>query len=213
MEFGLEHIPKKYTHIIGIDEAGRGPVAGPLAVGLVLVRRTEMVAIADLLPEVRDSKKLSAQKREAVAAEVRRQDFGQGLYHEVVFTEAGLIDEKGLSSVLATSVSLGLTELVRQAGIREKDVFVLLDGALSAPEQYKQQTIIRGDSKVFAIALASILAKVSRDMEMEEFDVQYPVYNFAGHKGYGTAEHMKLIKQHGLCPIHRQTFLKKYLTD
>jgi ribonuclease HII len=128
-----------------------------------------------------------------------------------IFTDAQTIDEQGVGQCLYSAIQEGLDELIEYTGIDPKSVFVYLDGALKAPRSFRQQTVKGGDNKIFSIALASIYAKVSRDKVMEQYDIRYPAYDFYSHKGYGTVAHMKSIKVHGPCPIHRRSFLKKVL--
>lgn len=208
---GLDHIPKRYTWIIGIDEAGRGPVAGPLCVGLVMMRRKNVDDLYESLPTVRDSKRLSPGKREDIIKQARGFEISGHLFARTVLTDAATIDEEGISPCIYHAICEGIEELLDFAGVNPKTVYVYLDGALHAPRLYRQQTVIKGDDKIFAIALASIYAKVTRDQVMEQYDIRYPAYGFYNHKGYGTVEHMKNIREYGLCPIHRKSFLKKIL--
>ena len=163
------------------------------------------------MPEVRDSKKLSPTKREHILIDARAREVSGGLFARTILTDAHTLDTDGLSLCLYRSIEEGIVELLEFVGVNPKSVFVLLDGSLKAPPQYKQQTIIKGDDKIFSIALASVYAKVTRDQVMEQYDIRYPKYNFFQHKGYGTVEHMKNIKKFGLSPIHRRSFLTKYI--
>lgn len=207
---GVDHIPKRCVWIIGIDEAGRGPLAGPLAVGLVMMRRKTVAGLLEQMPLVRDSKKLSEPKRDAVREQAWELEKKGSIHARVLLSSAQLIDEIGTSQCLQRSIQKGIKELIDFVGCHEKDVFVLLDGALKAPAQYRQQTYVGGDNKYFPIALASIYAKTTRDTVMEQYDITYPQYNFYAHKGYGTKEHLAMIAEHGTSPIHKQTFLKKF---
>ena len=206
---GVDHVPKRCTWIIGIDEAGRGPVAGPLSVGLVMIKRSAIVNLTDSMPLVRDSKKLSAPKREQVMQDARELESRGKFFARTILSSAHHVDELGTSHCLHSSIAEGIEELIEYVGCDPKTVFIQLDGSLKAPAMYRQQTFTGGDNKYFAISLASIYAKTTRDGVMEQYDIKYPQYNFYTHKGYGTAEHMKNIKQHGMCPIHRRSFLKK----
>ncbi|MFW0871198.1 MAG: ribonuclease HII [Patescibacteria group bacterium] len=206
---GLDHIPKRVSWIIGIDEAGRGPVAGPLTVGLVMIKRTHIEEVQTKLPLVRDSKKLSPRKRESVIEDAIDLEKSSTIIVRTIFTDACVIDTQGISQCLYQSIEEGLQELIEYTSVDRKSIFVYLDGSLKAPQGYRQQTVTGGDNKIFSIALASIYAKVARDKVMEQYDIRYPAYDFYAHKGYGTVAHMKNIKTHGLCPIHRRSFLKK----
>lgn len=210
---GLDHIPHRATWIIGIDEAGRGPVAGPLTVGLVMMRRHHIEQVQAKLPLVRDSKKLSPGKRESVLEDAHELEADGTIIVRTIFTDAQAIDEQGVGQCLYLAIQDGLDELIEYTGVDPKSIFVYLDGALKAPQNLRQQTVKGGDNKIFSIALASIYAKVSRDKLMEQYDIRYPVYDFYSHKGYGTVAHMKNIKTHGPCPIHRRSFLKKVLAE
>lgn len=213
IQASVSHIPKRCTWIIGVDEAGRGPVAGPLSVGLVMMRKKDAENLCTELSTVRDSKKLSPSKREQVIAQARDLEISGHLFSRTVLTDAYRIDSTGVSRCIKESIKEGIEELLEFTGVNPASVFVQLDGALEVPLKIKQQTTIKGDSKIFSIALASIYAKVTRDQVMEQYDIRYPAYGFYNHKGYGTAEHMKMIKQHGPCLIHRKTYLKKVIKD
>ena len=207
---GVDHIPKRCRWVIGIDEAGRGPLAGPLSVGLVMMRRKTVQDILEQMPLVKDSKKISAPKRDQIMAQARDFEVQGKVYARTILSAAYAIDDLGTSQCLRDSIAEGIEELIEFVGCTHKDVFILLDGALKAPAQYRQQTYVGGDNKYFPISLASIYAKTTRDGVMEQYDIKYPQYNFYAHKGYGTKEHLSMIAKHGTCPIHKQTFLKKF---
>ncbi len=185
--------------IVGVDEAGRGPLAGPVSVGVVAVPLGFDV-LAEF-PGVKDSKLLSAQKRESIFVEVERRASRGDLRFVVRFSDHSYIDEHGISRAVESAVHQGIRELVAPA-----HAAVLLDGLLRAPANYMQRTIIKGDLRVPIIGLASILAKVVRDRTMEQYSALYPEYGFEAHKGYGTLEHQRAIKKFGLSAIHRRTF-------
>lgn len=202
--------------VLGVDEAGRGPLAGPVAVGVVAV--AEGFDVAREFSGVADSKALSERKREALF-EMLTTRVAQGDARFVVeWGSEGEIDARGIAVVVREAVSRGVRKLERQfAGqtcvkgeLRRSDLRILLDGALRAPSEYRQQTIIGGDASVPLISLASIAAKVSRDRLMVELGTRYPAYDFARHKGYGTAAHYAALLKHGLCPIHRKSFIHLY---
>ncbi len=197
--------------MIGVDEAGRGPLAGPVAVGIVMV--PARFNIRKAFPGVADSKKLTAAKREAIYTllEQKAKESDQVRYM-VVFASAKLIDEKGISYAVRQAVARGVRALAPVAArggrssVTAGDVRVLLDGLLHAPLQYEQSTIVRGDVSEPVISLASIVAKVRRDRLMSRLATRYPFYGFDVHKGYGTHAHYEAIQKHGTCAIHRRSF-------
>jgi ribonuclease HII len=189
------------TVVIGIDEAGRGPLAGPVAVGLVAVR--EGFDVAGEFPGVRDSKQLSEKKREQLfELLVTRVAQGDARY-QVELESAEAIDREGIALVIRRALRRGLDALAPDS----RWVTVLLDGGLRAPVEYAQESIIRGDESIPLISLASIAAKVTRDRLMNDFAKQYPAYGFERHKGYGTKTHYEALKNYGLTVIHRRSFI------
>ncbi|MFM2381398.1 MAG: ribonuclease ribonuclease [Candidatus Parcubacteria bacterium] len=199
--------------VIGIDEAGRGPLAGPVAVGVALVPQGFDF---DLIPGVGDSKKVSEKNREAIYLRAKILQKQGLLSYVVVLTPAKTIDKIGIVPSITKAMYQALTKLHRQGLCnlsQMEDVLVLLDGGLKAPSEYlHQETIIKGDSKEKVIGLASIMAKVTRDQYMDKVSKlpDFLAYNFAVHKGYGTKTHLELIKKHGLSTEHRQTFCKRF---
>lgn len=184
----------KNKYVIGIDEAGRGPIAGPVAIGAVAATTTK------ILNGIKDSKKLSVKKRE--------------IWHKIIKNNfechCVFISHKTIDKIrINNAVYLGIQKVLGK--FSRKPNLVLLDGLLKASKNYKQKTIIKGDEKISLISAASIVAKVSRDKKMLVFHKKFPQYCFDKHKGYGTKLHYKKIKKHGPCPIHRRTFLKKVL--
>jgi ribonuclease HII len=188
--------------IIGVDEAGRGPLAGPVAVGIVKVSRH--YDISKYFPDAKDSKILSEKKREEIYKRMQKFAALGKLEFTVIFATAGKIDTIGITKAVHHSIYKGIGSLAPDA----TGVEVFLDGLLHAPSAYKQQTIIKGDAKVAIISLASIAAKVRRDRLMKAYAKKYPLYGFEIHKGYGTLKHRKQIKKHGLCALHRESFCK-----
>jgi ribonuclease HII len=192
-------MPDEY--LIGVDEAGRGPLAGPVAVGVVAVP-TGFDVLKEF-PNVKDSKLLSGQKREIIFEQVRRRvDLGD-LQVCVRLSSSAYIDRFGITRAVRRAAWSG----IRKLGMPDNSA-VLLDGLLRAPNEYMQRTIIKGDLRVPVIALASIMAKVTRDRLMERLSADYPEYGFEQHKGYGTPSHLLAIKRHGLSDIHRESFCK-----
>uniref|UniRef100_UPI004028C2DE ribonuclease HII n=1 Tax=Eshraghiella crossota TaxID=45851 RepID=UPI004028C2DE len=192
-EFDREY--KIYGTICGIDEAGRGPLCGPV------------VAAAVILPDeynilyINDSKKLSETKREEVYKEIDKYAVAYGV---------GIVSPERIDEI---NILQATYEAMRTA-IHKLSITpdILLNDAVTIPMvDIKQVPIIKGDAKSQSIAAASIVAKVTRDHLMEEYDKLYPEYGFAKHKGYGTAAHIKAIKEYGPCPIHRRTFIKNFI--
>ena len=179
-----------YNLICGLDEAGRGPLAGPVAAGAVVLP-------ADCyLPGLDDSKKLSAAKREELAAWIQEIALGW----EVVLISSSRIDEINILQATYQAMETALKRL------KLEPHYLLLDGELELSTSIPQEKVIDGDARINAIAAASILAKVTRDTLMEEYHQQYPQYNFASNKGYGTAEHIAALEKYGPSPIHRHSF-------
>lgn len=190
-------------YLIGIDEVGRGPIAGPVAVGAFVFLRPEA---KKFFKGVKESKQLTEEKREAWFAKILEAQSLGLVNFSVVFQSEKVIDEKGISFAIKKSLNKALTNLF----IKPAEALILLDGGLKAPEEYKnQKTIIKGDVKEQVIALASICAKVSRDRKMRSWAKEHPNYGFDIHKGYGTKKHYEAIKMHGLLPLHRKTFYKQ----
>ena len=183
-------------YICGIDEAGRGPLAGPVVVASVIMPQDSMIE------GVNDSKKVSEKKRELLYYKI---------IEEAVSYSVSIISEKEIDEInILNATKKGLTESI--AGLKVKPDLVLVDAldkidTLGIP--YKP--IIKGDALVYSISAASILAKVTRDRIMRQMDEIYPQYGFAGHKGYGTAKHIAAIKEFGLCDIHRRSFTKNFV--
>ncbi len=173
--------------LVGIDEAGRGPLAGPVVIAGVVF------PAGYYHPEINDSKKLSAKKREALFDEIK----DNALYYEIRIVSAKEIDESNIYAVTKNAMS----EIAQLLPVNE----VLTDAMPLSIEKHVQ-SIIKGDAKSISIAAASILAKVTRDRIMEEYDAIYPHYNFKKHKGYGTKEHLAALEKYGPCPIHRYSF-------
>ena len=183
--------------ICGVDEAGRGPLAGPVAAGAVILPKDCTILYLN------DSKKLSEKRREELFWEIRE---------KAVSYSVGIVGPERIDEI---NILQATYEAMRQAvsglGVVPD---LLLNDAVTIPElAIPQVPIIKGDAKSVSIAAASILAKVTRDHRMEEYDRQFPQYGFAKHKGYGTAAHVAAIREFGPCPIHRRSFLKNILGE
>ncbi|MDP1689928.1 MAG: ribonuclease HII [bacterium] len=195
------HSASSRLTIIGVDEAGRGPLAGPVSVGVVAV--PEGFDVAREFPGVADSKKLSEKKRENIFAILEARAAAGDVCFVVEFESAKTIDEEGIAVAVRRAVSRGVNTLAPDAAI----VHIQLDGALRAPPEYSQETIINGDEFVPLISLASIAAKVTRDRLILELAKEYTQYGFEKHKGYGTKAHYEALKKYGPSDIHRRSFL------
>lgn len=187
---------RAYKLLGGIDEVGRGPLAGPVAAACVLMPFDFVIKDKRLL-EIKDSKKLSEKKREELF-DVIKENFpviGIGLCDHGTIDRINILE----ATFLAMKKSLG--------SFKKKPDFILVDGKFKIPNlSIEQKAVIKGDSSVFLIAIASIIAKVTRDRIMKKFDEKYPQYGFAQHKGYGTKFHMEALKVYGACEIHRKSF-------
>ena len=189
--------------IVGIDEAGRGPLAGPVAVGAIFIPPKTKISFRGLA----DSKALTEEERERWFQKIRSWQKERKLFYVVSLVSHKVIDKKGI----VPAIRLGIARNLKKLNVNSRTVEVLLDGALKAPLNFPhQKTIIRGDEKIPAIALASIVAKVTRDRRMKSLGIQFPQYGFGIHKGYGTKAHKKNLKKHGISEIHRKSFLKNF---
>ena len=185
----------EYTYICGIDEAGRGPLAGPVAAGAVILPKDCEILFLN------DSKKLSEKKRDLLYDEIRE----KAVSWSVALMDEKVIDEVNILQATYRAMRQAVSELNPQPDM-------LLNDAVTIPDiGIKQVGIVKGDAKSVSIAAASIMAKVTRDRLMLEYDRLYPEYGFAKHKGYGTKEHIEAIKKYGPCPIHRKTFITKFV--
>ena len=191
------------TSIAGIDEAGRGPLAGPVVVACVVMPRGSMIE------GVNDSKKVAEKKREKLYEEI---------INEAVAYGVGIISQEEIDRInILNATKEGLTTAIKemekdlqekQRGI-EKPEIILVDALTKIDTDHiPYRSIIKGDAKSYSIAAASIIAKVTRDRIMRQWAEVYPMYGFEKHKGYGTAAHIAAIKEYGLCPLHRRSFVK-----
>ena len=196
LELELQAKEKGYNFVCGVDEAGRGPLAGPVC------------AAAVILPDdfniegINDSKKLSEKKREALYDVIKENALAYG----IAFASVEEIENVNILEATYIAMNRAIE------GLEVKPDFALIDGN-RVPRGIKIdcQTVVKGDSKSMSIAAASILAKVTRDRLLIEYHDIYPEYNFIKHKGYGTAEHIEAIKKYGISDIHRRSFLKKLI--
>ncbi len=193
---------QKVTHIVGIDEVGRGPLAGPVTVCACKVPHNFDFSH---FKGIKDSKKLSPRKREEWFVKISDLKSKGDLDLAFSSVSAPEIDKIGI----ALAIKKALNSALEALSLIPETTHIKLDGALRAPEKFlSQETIIRGDEKVSIISVASIIAKVMRDRHMAEQAKLYPLYGFEKHKGYGTKNHFELIRQHGMTPIHRKSFCK-----
>ncbi len=188
---------------IGIDEVGRGPIAGAVAVGSVCILGEYCRKVKKMFPVIKDSKKLSHKQRLEWLKRIDEAKEKGFLTYAISFVSSSVIDKLGIVFAINKAIS-GTLKSLRP---RENTKF-LLDGGLYLPKCYcNQQTIIKGDEKKIAIALASIVAKVARDLRMIKLAKKFPNYGFEKHKGYGTKAHYEALKKYGVTPHHRKTFL------
>ena len=190
LEFETTAREKGYSLIAGVDEAGRGPLAGPVVAAAV------SLASGWQLEGLDDSKKLSSQRRERFFTIIKEQALGYGI---------GIVDVKTIEEINILQASLREMKYAVEA-LPEKPNLLLIDGNKSIEHEAEQWTVVKGDSLSQSVAAASILAKVTRDKLMKQYHEQFPLYAFDKHKGYGTRLHRDLIKKHGPCSIHRSTF-------
>ena len=190
-----EYTYEACSFICGIDEAGRGPLAGPVVAGAVILPKDCQILYLN------DSKKVSEKKRELLFDEIREKAVSYG----IGVVGPGRIDEINILQATYEAMREAVSQL-------QPAPEILLNDAVTIPGiDLMQIPIVKGDAKSVSIAAASILAKVTRDRMMVEYDALYPEYGFAKHKGYGTAVHIQALKEHGPCPIHRRSFIKNFV--
>ena len=190
--------------IAGIDEAGRGPLAGPVVAACCILPKDAVILYLN------DSKKVTALRREAMLPEIKEKAIAYGI---------GIVDEKRIDEINilqadyeAMRIALQKTnEMLQAKGLADAPGLLLNDAVTIPGVDIPQESIIKGDAKSVSIAAASILAKVTRDHLMEEYDALYPEYGFARNKGYGTKEHIEALKRLGPCPIHRRSFIGHFV--
>ena len=197
LEFEQKYWDMGYRVVAGVDEAGRGPLAGAVYAAAVVF------APDTVLPEVDDSKKLSGKRREALAETIKE---------KALCWAVASVDEKEIDRINILNAAIKAFGMALDA-LAVKPEFALIDGNRAKGLPYPYETIVKGDARSQSIAAASILAKVARDEYIVKMDAVYPEYGFAKHKGYPTKAHKEAIKQYGPCPIHRLTFagVKEYV--
>lgn len=204
----------KTSYIIGIDEVGRGPLAGPVTICALLIPTGFVHKLLHpregKLKGVRDSKQLSAEQRKEWHKKINTERKAGRLNFVLRSARAETIDKKGIATCVRQAIASALKKLGKDHSFKSHQVQILLDGSLYAPAHFKnQKTIIRGDESEPIIALASIVAKVKRDTYMRKMSKLFPAYSFDIHKGYGTSVHRNAIKKHGPCELHRTSFITK----
>lgn len=180
-----------YNFIAGVDEAGRGPLAGPVCAAAVILPKDAVIE------GVNDSKKLSAKKRDVLFDEIKN----VAIAYSIEFVYPDVIDDINIRQATALAMHNAVENLIQKAD------FVIIDGNDNIPYEIPYRYVIKGDAKSQTIAAASILAKVSRDRLMEELDEKYPEYGFKKNKGYGTKAHMEAIQKYGVTDVHRKSFM------
>ncbi len=197
-----KRLPRSIKFIVGIDEVGRGPLAGPIT---FCAFKMPVDFSAKSFGKIKDSKKLKPQKREEIFAKLEKLKKAKIVNYSIHSATAKEIDKTGLSKVGRMCIE----KVLKNLKIKSSECMILLDGGLKATPKYKnQKTIIKGDEKERVIAFASIVAKVSRDDLMCNLAKKYTKYGFEIHKGYGTKKHRQLIKKYGLCGQHRKSFCR-----
>jgi len=191
---------KGYKYVVGIDEVGRGPLAGPVMASAVFISQ-KYFKKAKKIKNVKDSKQLSKKKRKEVFDEIMKDKnikWGTGSVSEKIIDKINILQATKLAMIKA------IKDLEKRNKIKVD--YLILDGKMKLDINIDQKSIIKGDDKIFSISMASIIAKVTRDELMIKYDKKYPQYNFKKHKGYGTKEHINNIKKYGISNIHRKSF-------
>ncbi len=190
LEYENKYYEKGCKYIAGVDEAGRGPLAGPVFAAAVIFEKGVFI------PEINDSKKLSEKKREELFEVIKE----KALCYSIVSVDEKEIDKINILNAALKCFNMAVSNLSIKPDV------ALIDGNRCGEMPVPCETIVKGDSKSMSVAAASILAKVARDRYIVELDAVYPEYNFKKHKGYGTKEHLEAIQKYGPCPIHRLSF-------
>lgn len=194
--YEMELYKSGLQYICGIDEAGRGPLAGPVVVGCVILPKDSFIE------GINDSKKIAEKKREKLYEEITKQ---------AISWSVGIVDQKEIDELnILQATKKALTIAIESLKVKPDRILVdALEHINTLGIPYT--SIIKGDEKAYSISAASIIAKVTRDRIMYEWDKIYPQYGFASHKGYGTAKHIQAIKENGVCMLHRKSFVKNYI--
>lgn len=188
---------------IGIDEVGRGPLAGPVTICAFAILEKDLHHLESI--GAKDSKVLSQQKRDSIAQKLKVLAKEGMCTFQVASTSSHIIDRKGLTK----AISIAIASALKKLNIHPEHADIYLDGGLRAPKSFfRQHTVIHGDGLIPVISCASIIAKVHRDRLMDQYDLKFPQYGFLNHKGYGTPEHYKAIRKYGMTTLHRRRFLK-----
>lgn len=196
--FERAHVAHGRVRIAGVDEAGRGPLAGPVvAAAVIFPSAWRHSGIPETLRGLNDSKQLTAEQRENYFAAIHALP---EISHGLARVEAGRIDEINILQATHQAMNLALAQLT------PPPEHALVDGRPVRSLRFPQTALVKGDALSYSIAAASVLAKVTRDRLMLEYDRQWPAYGFAEHKGYGTPQHLAALAEHGPCPIHRRSF-------
>ena len=193
LEFEKEALAKGYKSVCGVDESGRGPLAGPVCAAAVILPE------GVIIDGVNDSKKLSEKKRESLFDVIRE----QALSYSIAYATVDEIEEINILNATMLAMRRAID------GLEIKADYAMIDGNKIPPIDIDAECIVKGDAKSMSIACASILAKVSRDRLLYKYAEEYPMYGFDKHKGYGTKVHREAILKYGPCPYHRKSFLKK----
>lgn len=189
-----------YKVVAGIDEAGRGPLAGPVVAAAVFINKKDF-SFLKKIGLIKDSKELTPQKRkEAFELLIKKVEWGRGIVSEKI------IDRINILQATKLAMEKALKDLEKRSKIKAD--FAIIDGITKINFEINQKVIVKADKKVLSCSAASIIAKVTRDELMIKYDKKYPLYNFKQHKGYGTKEHMAMLKKYGPCPLHRKNFNK-----
>ena len=195
-EFEQKLYDDKIKYIAGIDEAGRGPLAGPVVIGCVIMNKESFIEY------VNDSKKVSEKRREMLYEKITE---------EAISWSTGIVWQNEIDEInILNATKKALTMAIDNLDVKPDMILVdALDKIDTRGIPYI--SVIKGDAKIYSISVASIIAKVTRDRIMREYDEVYPEYEFSSHKGYGTAKHVQAIKEYGICPLHRKTFVKNFI--
>lgn len=195
MKLEKELYKNGYKIIAGVDEAGRGPLAGPVVAGAVILKEGEYIE------GLNDSKKISPKKRDKLYDEI---------VNKCVAYSVGIVDNNVIDEInILEATRLAMKKAIE--GLKVKPDYLLIDAEKKIDTNIELSGIIKGDSLSVSIAAASIIAKVTRDRMIEQMAKEYPQYEFEKHKGYGTALHIQKIKEYGICKIHRKSFCKKFI--